>query len=729
MAYYEERHMREHNQAKKWLTKSLLWTAFWTILSAAIFLPLSYLVGEGFSQESLDDVKTFYIRLAHQPIHLLIMYWRWFKGFFTIDNLSFSYFIPALTLVVLALGLLRSVIENPFYFGYNFFGSARWANDRDLAKMKLLSGFLMFLGRWKGRDLKLPKVGSVLCVAAPGNNKTTSVVIPSILSSDSVSMFINDPKGELFKLTAGYRGTLGPVFRMYWDGVDDKEKGIIWPRWNPLSAANLPPREFDRQSIVEGMAYTLIPDGPEGTDPYWITAGRAAFKGLALFIVNKVEQAMANDYFLQRIYENALDDEDYEVLKTYYYTMEKSEEVLQAINNVIERNINKDNYVAVGTWKDLPEVWVGREPSFPMLVDWMTTLQIRHSMELKDRRESGDVSAYSIDPWDIILTNVLRESAYFGYERQVLLEVNDLLVMPAKQRSSVLSTTISGLTIFKNSAVRAKTVTSDWHNSFARGWKNPLTGNWDPVTVYIYIPPLDLSTSTTLSTLFVSNQMIQQSVFLPNQGGRGPLGVMFVLDDLHALPKIGYLNDAMSAGRWQKVSFLLVVQSLSQISAKYGEDAVNIVINNTAAKLCLGTNNDEVANRFSAMTAKRTAKVKSVSQAEGMGAGWSSPFVKKVAWKYERDSLVSIPGYECMNPKKIFMLYQGYYNRPIMSDRINYWQDKKMMEKVSIPEPKPLSDYIYEMRAPEERDFMDSMSIVLQKEDMEISSEEEKQMS
>lgn len=716
MAYYEERHMREHNQAKKWLTKSLLWTAFWTILSAAVFLPLSYLAGHGVSEESVEYVKQFYLRIGRQPIHLLIMYWRWFKGFFVLENLSFSYFIPSLTLIVLALGLLRSVIENPFYFGYNFFGSARWANDRDLAKMKLLNGVLMFLGRWKGKDLKLPGIASVLCVAAPGNNKTTAVVVPSILSSDSVSMFINDPKGELFKLTSGYRNTLGPVFRIYWDAPDDKENGIIWPRWNPLGATNLPPRECDRQSVVEGMAFSLIPDGPEGTDPYWITAGRAAFKGLALFIVNKVEQAMANDYFLHRIYEDSLDDEDYEVLKSYYYTMEKTPEVLEAIYNASNHDINKDNYLAVGTWKSLPDIWVGREASFPMVVDWMTTLQIKYSAELKDRREAGDVSAYSIDPWDIILTAVLRESAYFGYERQVLLEVNDLLVMPSKQRSSVLSTTISGLTIFKNAAIREKTVTSDWLNSYGRGWKNPATGKWEPVSVYVYIPPLDLSTSTTLSTLFMSTQMIQQSVFLPNQGGRGPLGVMFVLDDLHALPKMGYLNDAMSAGRWQKVSFLLVVQSLSQISSKYGEDAVNIIINNTAAKLTLGTNNDEAAKRFGDMTAKRTAKVRSVSQSEGLGSGWSSPFIKQVSWKYERDSLMSIPGYECIDPSKIFMLYQGHYNRPIMSDRVNYWQDKKMMEKVSIPAPKPLPDYIYDLRSPEERDFSAAMSKVLVEE-------------
>ncbi len=724
MAYYEERHMREHNKAKKWLTKALLWTAFWTIVAAAVFLPLSYFVGLGVSSDTVDVVKQFYSRLFRQPMHLLVMYAYWFNDFFVDGKISLATSIPLLTFVVMGIGIYISVIKNPFYFGFNFFGSARWAGDKDIAKMKLLSGVQMFLGRWKGKDLKLPTNGSILCLAAPGTNKTTSVVIPSILSSDDVSMFINDPKGELFKLTSGYRSTLGPVFRMYWDAPDDKENGIIWPRWNPISPRNLPPRQFDRHTIVDGMAFSLIPDGPEGTDPFWIKAGRGAFKGLTLFLINKVEQATANDYFLQRIYDNALDDEDYEVLKSYYYTMEKTPEVMQAIYDAKHHKINDENYLPVGTWKGLPDMWVGREACFPMVVDWMTTMQIKYSVELKDRREAGDVAAYSIDPWDIILTDTLREAAYFGYERQVLLEVNDLLVMPAKQRSSVLSTAISGLTIFKNAAIREKTIISDWLNEYARGWKNPATGEWEPVSVYIYIPPLDLSTSATLSTLFVSSMLIQQSVFLPNQGGRGPLGVMFVLDDLHSLPKMGYLNDAMSAARWQKVSFLLVVQSLSQISSKYGEHSVNIIINNTAAKLCLGTNNDVAADRLNSMTAKRTTKSRKVSQGEGIGSGWTSPFVKNVSWKYEKDSLMSISSFECIDPKKVFVLYQGHYNRPIMADRVNYWQDKKMLAKTEIPAPKPLPDYIYEQRSPEERDFNPIMPMVYSDKDDENTDEE-----
>ena len=69
MSYYEERHWREHNKAKKWMTKSLLWTAFWTIVVGVLSLPIAYLLAGGFSDASLTQVENYFSRLLHQPGH------------------------------------------------------------------------------------------------------------------------------------------------------------------------------------------------------------------------------------------------------------------------------------------------------------------------------------------------------------------------------------------------------------------------------------------------------------------------------------------------------------------------------------------------------------------------------------------------------------------------------------------------------------------------------------
>lgn len=711
MSYYEERHWREHNKATRWLTKYLLWTAFWTILTGILSLPLAYLIVGGFSDASLEQVGNYFSRLLHQPIHALVMFFAWIIDVFSLDIKHWGFYLPFLTFVVLMYGIYYSVVKNPFYFGPTFFGSGRWANDADIQKMKLLSGKYMFLGRWKGKDLKLPDIFSTLCIASPGCGKTVSVVVPSILETQGTSMLINDPKGEVFDLTSGYRAKLGPVFKIYWEGRDDPEKGLYWPRWNPMGPINMPARQYDRAGYIEGMAASMIPDGPEGTDPYWITAGRSAFVGFILYIADKVEQALANDYFLSRLYEDGLDDEDYEVLESYYITMEKTKEVMAALRNTRKHKITLDNYLAVGTWRDMPKMWVGRESCLPMVIDWMTSVQMRYSVELKDRRESGDIAAYSIDPWDIILTDAMREGTYFGYGHRTLLELHDLLVMPSSQRASVLSTAISGLSVFKNGAVRARTASSDFVNRYNRGWKNPVTGEWEPVTVYLSIPLMDISSTATISTLFLCNQMIYMGIFPPNVLGHGPFPVLFVLDELQSLPTIGLLQDSVSGGRFQNASYLLVFQDLSQISAKYGEDAVNVLITNTAAKICLGTNNDETAHRFDSLIAKKTVKTKKVSQSEGLGSSWSSPFVRNVSFGYDRDSLMGTVGFVNMPEDKQLVLFQRYLNRPISAERVPFYKDKKMLKKTQIPPAPPMPKYILDARSPEEMDPPISMEV------------------
>ena len=218
--------------------------------------------------------------------------------------------------------------------------------------------------------------------------------------------------------------------------------------------------------------------------------------------------------------------------------------------------------------------------------------------------------------------------------------------------------------------------------------------------------------------------MVCQNIFPPMHLGRGPYTVMFIMDDLHTLPKIGAMSTCISVGRWQKASYLLVVQDFSQISNKYGESAVGVLITNTAAKICLGTNNDASAAIFKGLVANRTAKTRSVSQNEGIGASWASPFIKNISHKYEKDSLLAIVNYETMTPDKQLLLYQRYLNRPILADRTYYYKDKKMLAKASIPPPLPMPKYIYDARLPEQRDLPVNLMAVEGLEEHKIAEDE-----
>lgn len=85
-------------------------------------------------------------------------------------------------------------------------GASRWANAADIAKCKFLSPDRgVFLGSFvmpqgKTVDVYYDGEGSISIIAPPGEGKTTSLVIPSLLANPQDNLIINDPKGEIFTI-------------------------------------------------------------------------------------------------------------------------------------------------------------------------------------------------------------------------------------------------------------------------------------------------------------------------------------------------------------------------------------------------------------------------------------------------------------------------------------------------------------------------------------------------
>ena len=48
------------------------------------------------------------------------------------------------------------------------------------------------------------------------------------------------------------------------------------------------------------------------------------------------------------------------------------------------------------------------------------------------------MSAMDMDAWQMIFEKIVLETAYYGYGRRSLLELNQVLTLPDKQRGSVV---------------------------------------------------------------------------------------------------------------------------------------------------------------------------------------------------------------------------------------------------------------------------------------------------
>lgn len=707
----------EYDNAVKWMAMTLIITLVITLLLTIFSLPLAYLIEQGISKKTMESVKLFLQAIEQKPSFLFSQYSSWMHKLSASDGFSISRWVPLLPALSLPIGLIVGMVTCPYRFQSNVHGSARLATLRDIKKMELLGfdGWCQVVGKFNGKLLLLKETLSTLCCAPPGTGKTAGVVIPTILHSQGLSLIINDPKPELCYNTSGARAKIGPVFIINWGAEDNPAEGIYYPSWNPLSPNALPAMGPERDMYVDSICNILVEDPKGGADPHWSQTGRAALNGFIHFICSKCERARANDYFIGRIYEGKLDEEDKQVLEGYYTDM-RDPAVGQAIANLKTGNITIDNYVPIGTWNLLPEKWIGRESCIAMILEWLTEAQINQAQEIKRRMAEGDQMAAMADPMRDLLDKAVEEARQYGYSQRCYTELSALSAMPDKERGSVISTAFAGINIFKNSAVVARTSFSDLHFKDLRGMKDPVTGEWKPISVYLSINQTDARALGVISSVFIelmSSYLISNK---PNQenktdGKMGPFPCLFVLDEFPQMPKLKAVIDGPAVGRGQKVSYLLIGQDLGQISGKYGKDDLETVISTTACKVILSQNNEVTAQRFSKMIGNRTVQTTSYSKNEGNLGKDYNPFAKNVNYQLQGVSVITTTQLLSLPMLKQVVLMQSYIDRPIMADAPRYYMDSKMRKLTALKPAPNVPDWIVAQREDINEDMLSKLGI------------------
>lgn len=685
-----------HDAAVNWVIATVAIAFAASFVCAVLSFALAYLIPKGISQESMLYVWKFIKKLAFDPTFLLKTYWKWIVKLYNYGGApSVSLWLPILPLFSFIGILATGLLTNPHSWMSTIHGAGRIATKADIQKMGLFTGFIVVLGRWRGKLLKLPETLSVLVLAPPGTGKTVGVVMPTIFESNDISIIVNDPKPELCFKTSGYRQTVGPVFVINWGAEDEPEKGIYYPSWNPLSFSCLPPFGPARDMYVDSMVNVLVEEPKGGADPHWAKTGRNALTGFIHFVVGKCEHARANDYFIGKIYEGKLDDKDREVLEGYYMEMTDAD-AAEALENLRNGTLDLNNYVPIGTWEMLPENWVGAEPSIAMILDWLTEAQMQMAAEIKRKTEEGDQMAALADPMRDMLDKAVEECKKYGYAHRAVVELNQLSGTPDKERGSILSTALTGIGIFKNSAVRSRTKMSDFIFKDIRGMKDPITGEMKSIAIYLSVNQVDARALNIITGTFVelmSNFLIANPPnFKLGDGTKtGPFPALFVLDEFPQMPKLGAVKDGPAVGRGQKVSYLLIGQDLGQISGQYGKDDLETIISTTAAKIILSQNNEQTAQRFEKMIGTRTVEIASSSRTEG----WSkqaTPFSKNVSRSLQGTAVIGASQMLSMPSTQQIVLMQGFMNKPIMADAPRWFWDKEMTAKCNIP-PSPFVPY------------------------------------
>ena len=155
------------------------------------------------------------------------------------------------------------------------YGSARWAEARDVRDAGLLHRDGVLLGRWQREYLRHDGPEHVLCFAPTRSGKGVGLVVPTLLTWPG-SAIVHDIKGENWMLTAGWRARFGRV--------------LLFDPTNAASAAYNPLLEVRKGEWevrdVQNIADVLVdPEGALERRNHWEKTSHSLLVGAILHVL------------------------------------------------------------------------------------------------------------------------------------------------------------------------------------------------------------------------------------------------------------------------------------------------------------------------------------------------------------------------------------------------------------------------------------------------------------
>ncbi|MBR1948611.1 MAG: hypothetical protein IKA30_02325, partial [Alphaproteobacteria bacterium] len=96
---------QEYNSAVRWMVITSVLSILVTVFFAIFSMPIAYLIGNGISKESVDDVSKFLSFIIHKDGFLKHRYWVWMKQLMNYrGDFSLSLWIPILPFIVFPIG-------------------------------------------------------------------------------------------------------------------------------------------------------------------------------------------------------------------------------------------------------------------------------------------------------------------------------------------------------------------------------------------------------------------------------------------------------------------------------------------------------------------------------------------------------------------------------------------------------------------------------------------------
>ena len=165
----------------------------------------------------------------------------------------------------------------------------------------------------------------------------------------------------------------------------------------------------------------------------------------------------------------------------------------------------------------------------------------------------------------------------------------ELMNKSENERSGVLSTALSFLSLYRDPTVARATSACDFRI-------HDLVVGSQPLSLYLVVPPSDISRTRPLVRLIL-NQIGRRLTEVHDTGADGQCQVLFMLDEFPALGRLDFFETALGYMAGYGLRAFLIAQSLNQISKAYGPD--NAVLDNCHVRVAFASNDERTAKRIS----------------------------------------------------------------------------------------------------------------------------------
>ena len=245
----------------------------------------------------------------------------------------------------------------------------------------------------------------------------------------------------------------------------------------------------------------------------------------------------------------------------------------------------------------------------------------------------------------------------------------ELLNKSENERSGVLSTAMSFLSLYRDPVIAEVTRRSDWRIE-------DLVSGDQPLSLYLVVPPSDLSRTKPLIRLILNQIGRRLTEDLPERNRRK---LLLMLDEFPALGRLDFFESALAFMAGYGIRAYLIAQSLNQIEKAYGPN--NSILDNCHVRIAFATNDERTAKRVSDALGTTTELRAQKNYTGHRLSPWLSHMMVS---RQETQRALVTPG-EVMQLSAADEIVMVSGAPPALAKKLRYFQDRNFTRRVLPP--------------------------------------------